>query len=126
MPSMSMQTYAERRGLSEAAIEKAIHQGWLKTAPSGRINVEAADRAWARYRARPAKFRFPARGKPVTLAELNERYRAKSRVIHERMLSIPERLGPIVAAESSVSKIRRLLDQEVQEALIDLSDAMGP
>jgi 3-methyladenine DNA glycosylase/8-oxoguanine DNA glycosylase len=124
MPSMSMQTYAERRGLSEAAIEKAIYQGWLKMTPSGRINVEAADRAWARYRARPLKFRFPP--KPAGLAELNERYLAKAQVIHERMLSIPERLGPIVAAESSVSKIRRLLDQEVQEALIDLSDAMGP
>ena len=124
MPSMSMQTYADRRGLSEAAIEKAIHQGWLKMTPGGRINVEAADRAWARYQARPIKFRFPARPKPVSLAELNERYLAKSRVIHERMLSIPVRLGPIVAAESSVSKIRRLLDQEVQEALIDLSDAL--
>ena len=126
MPSMSIQTYADRRGLSDAAIQKAIHQGWLKITPSGRINVEAADQAWARYQARPIKFRFPARPKPVSLAELNERYLAKSRVIHERMLSIPVRLGPIVAAESSVSKIRRLLDQEVQEALIDLSDAMGP
>jgi hypothetical protein len=121
---MSLQTYAERRGLSEAAIEKAIHQGWLKTTPRGRINVEAADRAWARYRARPAKFRFPARPKGVSVVELNERYLAKAQVIHERMLSIPLRLSPVVAAERSVSKIRRLLDQEVQEALIDLSDAM--
>ena len=48
MPLVSLRKYAEHRRVSHTAVQKAIKQGRIKTAPDGKIDVEQADREWDR------------------------------------------------------------------------------
>jgi hypothetical protein len=48
MPLVSVRKYAEHRGVSHTAVQKAIKQGRIKTTADGKIDVEQADRDWDR------------------------------------------------------------------------------
>ena len=43
---VSLREYARRRGVSLSAVQSAIRSGRIKTTPSGRIDVEEANRDW--------------------------------------------------------------------------------
>lgn len=45
-PTMSQAEYARHRGVSRAAVHKAVHQGRIPMAGDGRIDPVAADAAW--------------------------------------------------------------------------------
>lgn len=44
---MSQRAYARRRGVTHRAVQKAIASGRISTTAGGKIDAEAADRAWA-------------------------------------------------------------------------------
>jgi hypothetical protein len=48
MPLVSVRKYAEHRGVSHTAVQKAIKQGRIHPARDGKIDVEQADRDWNR------------------------------------------------------------------------------
>ena len=52
MPELSIRGYAKRRGVSHAAVGKAIQQGRIRTLESGLIDAGEADRDWSRTRGR--------------------------------------------------------------------------
>ncbi len=43
---LSLRAYAKRRGVTEAAVRKAIKQGRITKNPSGKINPKIADNEW--------------------------------------------------------------------------------
>ena len=47
MPLMSLRAYAKHRGVSLAAVQKAIHSGRITPAADGLIDSERADAEWA-------------------------------------------------------------------------------
>jgi hypothetical protein len=48
VPVVSLRKYAEHRGVSHTAVQKAVKQGRIQTTAEGRIDVEQADAAWDR------------------------------------------------------------------------------
>jgi hypothetical protein len=48
MALISARKYAEHRGISHTAVQKAIRQGRIHPTSDGRIDVEQADRDWGR------------------------------------------------------------------------------
>ena len=50
---VSIREYARRRGVSDAAVRKALKQGRITAEPDRTIDVERADRAWASNTAKP-------------------------------------------------------------------------
>jgi hypothetical protein len=48
MSLVSLRKYAEHRGVSHTAVQKAIKQGRIHPTPDGKIDVEQADRDWGR------------------------------------------------------------------------------
>ena len=45
---LSIRKYAQHRGISHTAVEKAIRQGRIRTNADGRIDLEQADLDWQR------------------------------------------------------------------------------
>ena len=48
MPDVSIRKYAEHRGLSHTAVQKAIKQGRIQLTSERKIDIEQADRDWLR------------------------------------------------------------------------------
>src|SRR5688572_17372252 len=48
MPGVSIRKYAQHRGLSHTAVEKAIKQGRIQLTSDRKIDTEQADRDWQR------------------------------------------------------------------------------
>ena len=159
MPFVSARQYAQHRGVSHTAVQKAIRQGRIRTTPDGRIDVEPADRDWQRntgpaatshpalapertapgshpgpsyaqsravrelYMARLAKLDYEERtGKLVDAAEMAKAAFDDSRVVRDRLLTIPDRISSLIAAETDERRVHNLLTVEIREALMDLSN----
>jgi pyruvate/2-oxoglutarate dehydrogenase complex dihydrolipoamide acyltransferase (E2) component len=73
MPLLSLRAYAKHRGVSLAAVQKAIHSGRITANADGLIDSDRADAEWAaktrpgQRRARPAPPAVPARGDEVEI-----------------------------------------------------------
>ena len=48
MPDLSIRKYAQHRGVSHTAVQKAIKQGRIQLTSERRIDIEQADRDWQR------------------------------------------------------------------------------
>jgi len=67
---ISIRAYARHRGVSDAAVRKAIKAGRITPEPDGTIDAARADAEWQR-RTDPAQQRPPAREKAVPLEAIN-------------------------------------------------------
>ena len=75
------------------------------------------------YKAEMAKLELDrARGDLVDSAYTQQCAFSTARRVRDAVLRIPDRIAPMVAAESDQTKVRTLLDQELRQALEELSD----
>jgi len=99
MALLTARKYADHRGVSHTAVQKAIQQGRIKAAPDGKIDVEQADRDWDRN---TSPVNAPRATKPET-ATGGPTY-AQSRAVRELYLA---RLAKIEFEERSSKLVSR-------------------
>lgn len=112
MPLVSQRSYAKHRGISLAAVQKAIKAGRIQTAGDGKIDLTQADADWARNtgpRARTSIARLsplsprtaPAAADPVTGGLDYARARAVRESYLARLAKIDfeERSGKLVSRD---------------------------
>lgn len=166
MELMGIREYARHRGVSQAAVSKAIDSGRIaeavqfigKDKKKKRINVLRADQLWAEntiLNSKNADHNYEGSPKAInnnktntsTARSVKEVYSAKMEQLkYEKMVGslvdaddvkkaardmglavrdalqyIPDKLAPILAAESDIEKVNDLLSEEIRSAL----DAMS-
>ena len=152
MSAVSLRAYARHRGVSLAAVQKAIQTGRIRTTAEGKIEVELADRDWERnthygasvatgepalagpsyaqsravreaYLARLAKIEYEERlGKLISRDEVQVAAFNKFRIFRDGLLNIPDRVAAVLAAESDSHKVHELLTGEIRKALHEFAD----
>ena len=117
MPVLSLRAYAKHRGVSLAAVQKAIRSGRIETTPTGMIDSDRADAEWT-AKTRPGQRRAKAAPPAAVVREL-ERAEApigggldyfRARAVRENYLA---RLAKIEFEEKTAKLISR---DEVQVA----------
>src|SRR5689334_13581977 len=83
MALVSIRKYAEHRGVSHTAVQKAVKQGRIATI-NGQIDVEQADREWRRNTNPSAKVTEPAGNTETPSAGVTY---AQSRAVRESYLA---------------------------------------
>lgn len=156
--------YARRRGVSSAAVKKAIDSGRISTI-EGKIDPDVANIQWKRntrpradyhvgavpassspadtgdedpHRSRMWEYReqreraeaqlkqlelAQALGNLVEVAEVERIQFALARAVRDSLLSMPDRLAPLLAANSSIDECRRMLDEELRAVLTQLAES---
>jgi hypothetical protein len=129
MALVSQRAYARHRGVSLAAVQKAIKLGRIRTTADGKIDVEQADRDWERntnyggpvaagdaivsgpsyaqsravrevYTARLAKLEYEERiGKLVPADQVTIAGFTKGRTVRDHMMIIPDRVAAQIRAD---------------------------
>ena len=152
MPELSLRAYARHRGVSLAAVQKAIQTGRIQTTPAGKIDVEQADQDWERntnygptpatgdapvsgpsyaqsraireaYLVRLAKIEYEERlGKLISRDEVQVAAFNKFRMFRDGMLNIPDRVAAVLAAESDTHQVHEMLAVEIRKALNEFTD----
>ena len=146
----SARAYAKLVGASHTAVNNAIKQGLIKPLPDGSIDTEQADVAWRprvqrnavrvdpksvgspdyytaraireHYLARLARIEFDEKvGKLVSRDEVQVAAFTKARTVRDNLLNIPDRLAAVLAAETDVDKVHKILTEEIRKALEDLA-----
>ena len=152
MATVSQRAYARHRGISLAAVQKAIKAGRIRTTADGKIDAELADQEWERntnygaspatgeasvsgpsyaqsraireaYLARLAKIEYEERlGKLINRDEVQVAAFNKFRVFRDGMLNIPDRVAAVLAAETDTRKVHESLTVEIRKALNEFAD----
>jgi len=129
MALVSQRAYARHRGVSLAAVQKAIKLGRIRTTADGKIDVEQADRDWERntnyggpvaagdaivsgpsyaqsravrevYTARLAKLEYEERiGNLVPADQVTIAGFTKGRTVRDHMMIIPDRVAAQIRAD---------------------------
>ena len=148
---ISIRAYAQHRGVSHEAVRKAIAAGRIQQEVDGSIDPDKADAAWDRntiargdgeagdarsgvpnlqtsraireaYAARLAKLEYEERtAKLISGDEVEMRTFNLARRLRDRMQTIPRRLAAALAAEQDPRVIEQRLDDEIRQALEELS-----
>ena len=94
-----------------------------KSSPAMDLNTYKGATAWrAKYEALLSQHEFEIKsGKYVLADEVAAAAFAKARTVRDMLLTIPDRIGPILAAESDEAKIRSTLSAEIHQALEELA-----
>ncbi len=108
---LSLRAYAKRRGITEAAVRKAIKQGRITKNPNGKINPQIADNEWG-------KNTDPAQIKPIFAEEKpdysqNSIPSAASGPSYQQSRAIKEAYG---------AKLLRLQFEKESKKLISIDD----
>ena len=115
MPDVSIRKYAQHRGVSHTAVQKAIKQGRIQLTSERRIDIEQADRDWQRntspMNAPPVSATIEGSGGGSTYAQsraVRELYLARLAKIEyeERLNKLVNRDEVKVAAFSMARTIR--------------------
>jgi len=108
-------------GLEEAAMSSPADGGATRL-----VSSYAASRAAREaYLARLAKLEFEQKsGKLIDVDEVRAQTFALGRRARDGLLGVPDRLAPILAGESDPAVIHRLLTDEIERGLRELSNAM--
>ena len=166
---VSQRAYARHRGVTHRAVQKAIAAGRIPVTPGGKVDPEAADRAWASntdeskprnsvsgtprmaatappaapapsgsngaasgyqaaralhetYRARTARLEYERlSGMLVQVEDVRVEAFTAARRVREAILSVPDRLAPVLAAMTDPAEIHRTLVAELRQALEELA-----
>jgi hypothetical protein len=65
------------------------------------------------------------RGSMVSVEEVDARARSVANIVREGMLSIPDRVSSLIAAETDASRVHGILSAEIRRALIALADQVA-
>jgi phage terminase Nu1 subunit (DNA packaging protein) len=84
----------------------------------------ASRAARAGYQARLTKLEFEQKsGKLVDADEVRAQLFALGRRVRDSLLGVPDRLAPILAGETDPAVVHRLLSEEIERGLAELSTA---
>lgn len=127
MPLVSLRKYAAHRRVSHTAVQKAIKQGRIKTAPDGKIDVEQADRDWDRN---TSPVNVPKRAARVDGGAAGGSSYAQSRAVRELYLArlakieFEERSGKLVSRdEVTVAAFTKA--RTVRDNLLNIPDRVA-
>jgi hypothetical protein len=150
MAGLSQRAYAAHRGVSHTAVQRAIREGRISTFSDGRIDPAVADEEWEQntlygkgggpaqfvtartvhetYRARLAKLDYEERiAKLLPRDEVAAAAFKRYREFRDHMLNIPNRIAPVLAAETDPARVHDILAAEIRDALGEFaSQAGGP
>jgi len=127
MPLVSLRKYATHRLVSLTAVQKAIQQGRIKTAPDGKIDLEQADRDWERNTSPVnAPKRAPRAGGGAAGGPTYAQSRAVREVYLARLAKIEfeERVGKLVSRdEITVAAFTKA--RTVRDNLLNIPDRVA-
>ena len=126
MPTVSLREYARHRRVSHAAVQKALRQGRIETTPDGRIDVEQADRDWARNTgpAAPARKALANPGMPSGPSFAQSRAVRELYLARLSKLDFEERSGQLVRL-AEVEHTVAVVCQTVRDHLLALPDRIA-
>ncbi len=114
MKEVNAEQRAQHRG-GQASSEQYVQ-------PSSNSTLYKAKAARELYEAKIAELKYKERAEELVDAlEVEQAQFAMARQIRDRLQSIPDRIGAIVAAESDALKVTEILEEEIRRALIELS-----
>ena len=149
---LSRREYAAHRGVTVAAVQKAVEMGRI-TLTDGKIDPEKADKEWVEntnpayntpraddsfstpyqksrmmkttYDAMLKKLEYEEKaGKLVSRAQVESDIFAASRASRDHLLMIPKRVAPRIIGLNSISEIEYILTQEITNSLTSLCDLL--
>lgn len=133
MAMLSIRGYARARGCSQTAVQKAIRAGRIALT-EGKIDSEAADRAWARN-TDPAQQRgtlvAPAGREgadgavPGTLTYASARARREAALAEMAEIELQRQRGELVQTKAVCERIRALA-RGARDMLLALPDRLAP
>lgn len=112
---LSLRAYARHRGVSEAAVRKAIKSGRITQEPDGTVDPEQADQQWERHTRTQAKPNAATEGSMT--ANDNDAY-AKVRITNEMIkaqrqrLKLDEEKGTLIDRANVLDQVFRLARTE--------------
>ena len=138
---------ADILGVNESSIRRAEEKGRIaiKRDDEGNIDVEDAKKQWQmaqnagkgdvaltyqRSRASKEFYEFQIKkleyeemkGKLVDLATMEKEAYTAARVARDKLLSMPDRLGPHMLGKSALQEVKDIIRREVTAALDNLTD----
>ena len=149
---LGIREYARHRGVSPAAVRKAISTGRIADAVTEvdgnpKINPEAADGLWTlntqprnqqggaapsfqqaravreTFRAKLARLEFEEKTSTLLNAADVEREAFEiGKQVKTALMALPPRLAELVAAEDDPARCRQLLEEEIRQALETLTE----
>lgn len=150
---MNVKEYAQHRGVSQMAVRKAIKYGRITVDEDGQIHPETADEEWARntslsiggafngappadfntsralreeFNAKLAQLEYEERvGTLISADKVKQAWFNTLRVIRDRVLQIPDRVGANLAAETNANVIKVMLDAEFRRILDDAANEIA-
>jgi len=112
----------DRNSSPSAKPAKTVPQEQMRTEPPRGPSYAQSRAVRELYMARLAKLEYEERsGKLVSAEEVVEAAFNRGRVTRDRMLTIPDRISCLLAAESDERKIYDMLTAEIRDALIELT-----
>ena len=149
---LSRREYAAHRGVTVAAVQKAVEMGRI-TLTDGKIDPEKADKEWVEntnpayntpraddsfstpyqksrmmkttYDAMLKKLEYEEKaGKLVSRAQVESDIFAASRASRDHLLMIPKRVAPRIIGLNSISEIEYILTKEITNSLTSLCDLL--
>ena len=149
---LSRREYAAHRGVTVAAVQKAVEMGRI-TLTDGKIDPEKADKEWVEntnpayntprtddsfstpyqksrmmkttYDAMLKKLEYEEKaGKLVSRAQVESDVFAASRTARDHLLMIPKRVAPRIIGLKNISDIEYILSQEIKNSLTSLCNIL--
>ena len=149
---LSRREYAAHRGVTVAAVQKAVEMGRI-TLTDGKIDPEKADKEWVEntnpayntpraddsfstpyqksrmmkttYDAMLKKLEYEERaGKLIPRAQVESDVFAASRTARDHLLMIPKRIAPRIISLKNISDIEYILSQEITNSLTSLCNIL--
>ena len=149
---LSRREYAAHRGVTVAAVQKAVEMGRI-TLTDGKIDPEKADKEWVEntnpayntprtddsfstpyqksrmmkttYDAMLKKLEYEEKaGKLIPRAQVESDVFAASRTARDHLLMIPKRVAPRIIGLKNISDIEYILSQEITNSLTSLCNIL--
>jgi hypothetical protein len=149
---LSRREYAAHRGVTVAAVQKAVETGRISL-KDGKIDPEKADKEWAEntnpayntphtsdsssnpyqkskimkttYDAMLKKLEYEERaGKLIPRAQVESDAFAAARTARDHLLMIPKRVAPRIIGQNSISEIEYILAKEITDSLTSLCNLL--
>ena len=149
---LSRREYAAHRGVTVAAVQKAVEMGRI-TLTDGKIDPEKADKEWVEntnpayntpraddsfstpyqksrmmkttYDAMLKKLEYEERaGKLIPRVQVESDVFAASRTARDHLLMIPKRVAPRIISLKNISDIEYILSQEITNSLTSLCNIL--
>ena len=149
---LSRREYAAHRGVTVAAVQKAVEMGRI-TLTDGKIDPEKADKEWVEntnpayntpraddsfstpyqksrmmkttYDAMLKKLEYEERaGKLIPRVQVESDVFAASRTARDHLLMIPKRVAPRIIGLKNISDIEYILSQEITNSLTSLCNIL--